>query len=137
MEVSESIKKHLFDKMEAISTPVGDYIIFEDGDRNAHTWLHMHYAVYLFLPTDGRNTKKEDVFTSFEGIDCICWDGQSFEFFKRVKNPDFSDFTARSIDHLSWVAFDLLHLYIELAAHNIEIHEDALQKFLKKVGVIE
>lgn len=136
MEVSENIKNHLFNKMEAISTPMGDYIIFEDGNEDAHGWLHMRYAVYLFLPTDGKKVGKEDVFTSFEGIDCICWDGQNFEYFKRVKNPDFKDFTARSIDHLSWVAFDLMHLYIELAAHNIEIHEDALQRFLKKAKVI-
>lgn len=132
MEISKFIN-HLFNKMEAISTPIGNYIIFEDGNKNgAYNLWQPSYTVYLFFPMNGKNIEKEDVFTSFEGIDCIRWDGQSFSYFKRVKNPDFKNFTRRSIDHLSWVAFDLMHLYIELVAHNIEIPENVLQKFLKK-----
>lgn len=155
MDSSEFQK--LFNRIECVSTPKGDYAIYEDGDKETHKMFHLCWGVYLFFPQDNKKINIDKILDGFAGIDCLCYDGSDFLFLEGVESPtelaltlpNNPDTPLSRINNsmtygmnaitrkMKWTAKDLLHLYMQLADNDLQVDEKALTTFLQRTGHIE
>lgn len=132
--------KKIFEKTEAISTKDGDYILYEDGDKDFVEYYGTAYAIYLFLPTEGKDFSKLNVLAGFSGINCLCYSSGCFGYYEGATDGnDLHISMPKGLpagNKLKWIASNKLHLYLKLAENKIEINEEALMKFFEKAGIL-
>ena len=87
--------------------------------------------VYLFMPQHNITDTCEIV----TKCDYLVWDGGFFEFYEKACGIDIH--TLDVADKLKWMATDLMHLYMEMANHKLNIDTNVLEEFLKNTGHIK
>ena len=105
-------------RVEIIPTSKGDYAIYEEGDRVAHTYIRTVWSIYLFLCE--KKLDITDMTKGFPGISCIIYNGTAFEYYNHLSSAESIMELDKAIDKLEWVAFDLIHFYIELVFQDIK-----------------
>ncbi|MBO4622389.1 MAG: hypothetical protein J5691_00745 [Bacilli bacterium] len=117
--------------IQLITTSDGSYGLYIDHTNDWITYNSLPVkTIYLLLPKDKElNTEYADYIEYINGVFCYCK--------KRFADKELAlRYTSQgeSLYHIMWIEKDLTKFYIKLVESGLNINEEALSKFLEKVG---